>query len=604
MRWPLLEGGRPLRFVHALTRQVIYDEVTPARRSMLHRAALDMLTGEDAPTQDAAAHAMLVEPAADPDVVDVLVRAAERARALGAPDVAARYLRRALEEPPPRGRRDEVRLALGEVEWMRRNYEAAIEILELALDFTLAGDARWRAIDVLIQCYGYGLHRWEECHRVLTAELERTSDPSSDDHLRLEAAVWYWDPRGTTEPDTLADAVTRIRAPGIGAADVLSGRSEVLLSTATGSVHMALELRLRSLEYAPDDADLEGISGRFERPDIALPLIETRLRTFEASANLPQTAYHRRLAGDVYRAWGDLATAEEYYARADELVKGRNAAVSCQLAKVRLQRGAPADAEEILRTRGLLDDPQSVRKNLGNVNFRAILWNLRGMLALARGELLDAELEMRRAKEDFRYKPLPEDLRLCDVLLRQGQRAEARAEAEDLVASARVLEAPSRLGLSLALLARCLPTAPEAVELLEAEALELLAAGPNRMAEAEGILIHGESLRRAGRPRDARPALVRARAVARKCDAQLLAARAASELNLAGGRRRRDAIDGAESLTASERRVAELAAAGRSNAEIAGELVLSVRTIEMHLSRSYRKLDIPGRADLARALNG
>ena len=61
-------------------------------------------------------------------------------------------------------------------------------------------------------------------------------------------------------------------------------------------------------------------------------------------------------------------------------------------------------------------------------------------------------------------------------------------------------------------------------------------------------------------------------------------------------------MSGADSLTPSERRIAEMAAAGLSNAEIAQELFLTVKTIEMHLTRAYRKLDVRRRAQLAQAL--
>jgi DNA-binding NarL/FixJ family response regulator len=72
----------------------------------------------------------------------------------------------------------------------------------------------------------------------------------------------------------------------------------------------------------------------------------------------------------------------------------------------------------------------------------------------------------------------------------------------------------------------------------------------------------------------------------------------------AGGRPRRRALRGPDALTASERRVAGLAARGLSNREIAGELVVTVRTVEFHLSRAYDKLGIGSRAELGQALDG
>ena len=61
-------------------------------------------------------------------------------------------------------------------------------------------------------------------------------------------------------------------------------------------------------------------------------------------------------------------------------------------------------------------------------------------------------------------------------------------------------------------------------------------------------------------------------------------------------------VGGVEALTPSERRVAALAATGMANAEIAQSLFVTVKTVETHLGRGYRKLDIPGRGQLAAAL--
>jgi DNA-binding CsgD family transcriptional regulator len=65
---------------------------------------------------------------------------------------------------------------------------------------------------------------------------------------------------------------------------------------------------------------------------------------------------------------------------------------------------------------------------------------------------------------------------------------------------------------------------------------------------------------------------------------------------------RRAAERGLAALTPSERRIAARAAAGASNPEIAQELFVTVKTVEMHLSNAYRKLGIVGRRELERAL--
>src|SRR5262249_11554186 len=80
------------------------------------------------------------------------------------------------------------------------------------------------------------------------------------------------------------------------------------------------------------------------------------------------------------------------------------------------------------------------------------------------------------------------------------------------------------------------------------------------------------------------------------------AGQARAELIAAGAKPRRDAITGRDALTASELRVARLAAAGKSNREIAQELFITTKTASAHLSRAYRKLDVTGRNQLAEAL--
>jgi DNA-binding CsgD family transcriptional regulator len=90
--------------------------------------------------------------------------------------------------------------------------------------------------------------------------------------------------------------------------------------------------------------------------------------------------------------------------------------------------------------------------------------------------------------------------------------------------------------------------------------------------------------------------------LAHRCGATALVETAAAELRLGGARPRRIDVTGRGSLTPSERRVTDLATEGMSNKEIAQALFVTLRTVEMHLSNAYRKLDISSREQLSAAL--
>jgi DNA-binding CsgD family transcriptional regulator len=90
--------------------------------------------------------------------------------------------------------------------------------------------------------------------------------------------------------------------------------------------------------------------------------------------------------------------------------------------------------------------------------------------------------------------------------------------------------------------------------------------------------------------------------LAHRCGALALTERTRTELIAAGGRPRRLVLSGLDSLTPSERRVAQLAAAGLTNGEIAQHLFITARTVEGHLTHAYQKLDISSRDQLPEAL--
>ena len=119
---------------------------------------------------------------------------------------------------------------------------------------------------------------------------------------------------------------------------------------------------------------------------------------------------------------------------------------------------------------------------------------------------------------------------------------------------------------------------------------------------ARTLTDYGAALRRAGRRVQARIQLERALDLAHRCGARRIAARARAELVAAGAKPRRDAVTGRDALTASELRVARLAAEGLTNPEIAQALFITTRTAKGHLSRVYHKLGITRRGQLPGAL--
>jgi DNA-binding CsgD family transcriptional regulator len=130
------------------------------------------------------------------------------------------------------------------------------------------------------------------------------------------------------------------------------------------------------------------------------------------------------------------------------------------------------------------------------------------------------------------------------------------------------------------------------------EAVDVLEGAPARLEHAKALTELGAALRRSNRRSEAREPLRRGLELATICGARPLVERAETELLATGARPRRIALSGVASLTPSERRVAEMAAEGRTNREIAQGLFVTPKTVEVHLSSAYRKLGIASRSQL------
>jgi DNA-binding CsgD family transcriptional regulator len=177
-----------------------------------------------------------------------------------------------------------------------------------------------------------------------------------------------------------------------------------------------------------------------------------------------------------------------------------------------------------------------------------------------------------------------------------GHRDEARSLAADELRRAESFGAPRAIGVALRAQALVGPRAEQLSGLTRA--LAVLEPSVARLEHARVLLDLGATLRAAGQRTAAREPLLDALALAARCGARALERRARDELAAIGIRRRTTEHAGAGSLTPSEQRVVELAATGGTNREIAQSLFVTEKTVETHLGRAFRKLDISSRRQL------
>ena len=123
------------------------------------------------------------------------------------------------------------------------------------------------------------------------------------------------------------------------------------------------------------------------------------------------------------------------------------------------------------------------------------------------------------------------------------------------------------------------------------ESVAVLNGSPWRLEQAQSLIELGAATRRAGHRIAAREPLHAGMELAHACAARPLVARARTELLATGARPRRVVRSGVDALTATERRVAEMAADGMTNRQIAQAQFVTTRTIEVHLTHAYQKLE-------------
>jgi DNA-binding CsgD family transcriptional regulator len=601
----------PLEFVHPILGEAVGADIPAGARDVYDRQAASLLAEEHAYRERAAAHLLACEPRGERWAADVLYDAGSTALDRGAPDAAARAFDRALAERSPErpaellarlghaqmaaGERagaaviDEAiaathdqaaRAALvsqvGQAEFIAGQTDAALRRLADAVAAPGLSDEAVRAIEDTYLFLGRQDARFSaDVRRRLADRDERRAadDPVLAAHLAIDS--FY-----SGEPAALV-----ARRAHLGMRDPLSARA--------GPV--AAPFMMANFALAGTDA--------FGEAETAIEEVLARASDI-GSLVLQGLTVHMRL----WVRWrrGALAGAEE---DARAVLAGAGAGVEhatlparWALSDILLDRDRAADAHAVL-------DPHVEPALDEYPGSQSAAWILMGRARL-RFEAGDVSAALEDA---LRVGELTDDLQIPNpaftawrslaarAAARLGDHGRARALAGEEVELARRFGAPRALGIALTGRGLAEERPEDALRWLE-EAAGILASSPALVERARTLLEVGAALRRARRPREARLPLRQALDVALDCPAEALAARARAELEASGARPRRDHTTGLDALTPRERQVADLAAAGQSNGQIAAGLVVSRGTVEAHLRSVFRKLDIASRHELPDAL--
>lgn len=608
----ILAPGQPLGFLHPLLRSAVYADVPPVERGLLHRTAARLLA-DDAPAERIALHILEAPATADPWAVEVLRAAARQARATASPDSAARYLVRALAEPPPRRERAVVLVELAEAE-AAAGAATAVARLEEAL--TLRDDPSGRA-ETLLRL-GWMLHKSGRIGEAAEAFERGLGEVLADDPLTVQLEVgylgvaWY---DSTRAEDVLERRRALLSSPSGTAAERGLLAQQLLQKLSSGGSHEEVrELAGRLLgdgallaEEGSDSLNLwiaVGVlswSDDFERAEAtieaALEDVARRGDFLSGALALYTRAWPRFWSGRIADALADAQAAVSAWRGAWAMYLP---GAIYWLARAHVERGELEEAE------AALDLPDAEERWRGTTMYAA--WRAaRGRVALARGradEALAEQLASGALLRDTLHLENPaigewrSEAALAATQL--GDRERARGLVEEELELARRFGAARPIGVALRA-AGVVAGGEEGVRLLR-EAVATLERSPARLEYARALVDLGAVLRRAGSRSEARKPLREGLALVERFGAFRLERQAREELAATGAHLGRRSFSGRDALTPSELRVAEMAAGGMSNREIAQSLFVTVNAVKWHLRNAYRKLDVTTRDQLPNAL--
>jgi DNA-binding CsgD family transcriptional regulator len=593
-------------FRHPLVRSAVYGAAGPDERREVHRALAEATDPEIDPDRRAwhRAHATATP---DEEVAAELERSAARAQARGGFAAAAAFLERAVALTPEPSRRAQRALAAAQTKFQAGALDDALGFLETAESGTAVDDRVRAHVNLLRAQIAFVSRRGSDATPLLLAaarELEAV-DPSLARATYLEALS------AATFAGRLAHGGGAVKVSEAALAGPpmpqAPGPSDLLLrglavqfteGYARGAplLKEALSAFQREAVLSPKEAHWLWFASwiaLYTWDDASWTVLSTRqlelVRQTGALSALPFVLTNRSC---VYAFMGELRTAAllEEELRAATEATGIATVPYGRLALAAL-RGREDEFSELIRT--TVGEAEARGEGLA----LTVTEFLSGTLYNGLGRYEDALAAVAPAERLSTEGPAVWTLtELIEAAVRLGQPERARHAFERVQETTRAAGTDWAVGIearSLALLSE----GDDAEELYK-EAIARLRRTSIRVQLARTHLLYGEWLRRERRRLDAREQLRTAHQLFRDFGVEAFAERARLELQATGERARKRTVDTLDQLTPQETQIARLAAEGHTNREIAARLFISASTVEYHLRKAFRKLDVKSRTQL------
>ncbi|MFJ9663153.1 ATP-binding protein [Streptomyces sp. NPDC101219] len=598
-------SGDGLAFIHPLIATTIYRAIPTGLRVGLHNTAAEAIRAAGFGPAAAARHLLEVPADGRPEAVACLREAARAYTRAGAPEAARRLLTRALQEPPLPEERAALLHELACSTFLIKPTATVAHLREALTEPGVEPDLRASIVYRLTQALAH-TDRMAEAATVAGDEARRARHPRI--RLRMQADAFVWSAFRTDEPDSaarsrrLARLAARVTGRGLEERYILGLRAwdAVLCGEPRGTaLHHAEEALRGGLSWTDENRGFEvpvSVALVFMYCDQPRRTEELFARGMAECEDKGWRGSHlalgQALAGYIRYRRGCLAEAENLVREGLRIADRVEGAVPAQwfavgiLIQTLLARGRTAAA------RRLAD-----RYRFGKLVPNAVIYpdprTVYAELLLAEGRHADAAALLSEVGEwldrrDWRNPAwCPWQSGLASALARSAPDLAVR-HAREAVKRARDFGAASAIGRAVHTLAEVTggPAAPD----LYAEAVDHLERSPAAYDLARALVGHGAALSRNGRLQEAADRLYQGLEGAVHCGAEALAVRARDELAAAGLRPLPLRYGQTDTLTAAERKAAELAARGVPAPAIAGDLHLTEQGVRHLLSSVYRKI--------------